>query len=119
MLGALNYLTEQHLPESEEIHRLRELAILFDEFISKKVTTAESRWRRRRRKRKNSPENPNPDRTRSPVFLFYSYGGIINITVKPPNATIPFTILPDIRHIICPEDHHSSDKSTGLIQIHD
>ncbi|MDE1188844.1 MAG: hypothetical protein PW844_20655 [Pantoea sp.] len=42
LLGSLNYFTEQQLPESEEVHRLRELAILFDEFISEKVAAAEN-----------------------------------------------------------------------------
>lgn len=42
LLDSLNYLTEQQLPENEEVRRLRELAILFDEFISGKVVTAEN-----------------------------------------------------------------------------
>lgn len=42
LLDSLNYLTEQQLPENEEVWRLRELAILFDEFISGKVVKAEN-----------------------------------------------------------------------------
>lgn len=42
LLASLNYFTEQQLPENEEIHRLRALAILFDEFISEKVVVAEN-----------------------------------------------------------------------------
>ncbi|MGC0820608.1 hypothetical protein WKH08_20400 [Pantoea agglomerans] len=42
LLGSLNYLTEQQLPENEEVRRLRELAILFDEFILDKVIVAEN-----------------------------------------------------------------------------
>lgn len=42
LLGSLNYLTEQQLPENEEVRRLRELAILFDEFILDKVVVAEN-----------------------------------------------------------------------------
>ena len=42
LLDSLNYLTEQQLPENEEVKRLRELAILFDEFISGKVVKAEN-----------------------------------------------------------------------------
>lgn len=42
LLDSLNYLTEQQLPENEEVKRLRELAILFDEFISAKVVKAEN-----------------------------------------------------------------------------
>lgn len=42
LLDSLNYLTEQQLPENEEVRRLRELAILFDEFILEKVVVAEN-----------------------------------------------------------------------------
>ena len=42
LLASLNYLTEQQLPENEEVRRLRELAILFDEFILEKVVVAEN-----------------------------------------------------------------------------
>lgn len=42
LLGSLNYLTEHQLPENEEVHRLRELAVLFDEFITEKVSRAEN-----------------------------------------------------------------------------
>ena len=42
LLASLNYLTEQQLPENEEVRRLRELAILFDEFILEKVVMAEN-----------------------------------------------------------------------------
>ncbi len=42
LLGSLNYLTEQQLPENEQVRRLRELAILFDEFILNKVIVAEN-----------------------------------------------------------------------------
>lgn len=42
LLDSLNYLTEQQLPENEEVKRLRELAILFDEFILEKVIVAEN-----------------------------------------------------------------------------
>ena len=42
LLDSLNYLTEQQLPEDEEVRRLRELAILFDEFILEKVVVAEN-----------------------------------------------------------------------------
>lgn len=42
LLDSLNYLTEQQLPENEEVKRLRELAILFDEFILEKVVVAEN-----------------------------------------------------------------------------
>ncbi|MFJ5162108.1 hypothetical protein ACIP6T_23320 [Pantoea sp. NPDC088449] len=42
LLDSLNYLTEQQLPENEEVKRLRELAILFDEFILDKVVVAEN-----------------------------------------------------------------------------
>jgi len=42
LLDSLNYLTEQQLPENEEVRRLRELAILFDEFILEKVIVAEN-----------------------------------------------------------------------------
>ncbi len=42
LLGSLNYLTEHQLPENEEVHRLRELAVLFDEFITEKVSQAEN-----------------------------------------------------------------------------
>ncbi|MGP2417274.1 Arc family DNA-binding protein [Pantoea ananatis] len=42
LLGSLNYLTEHQLPENEEVHRLRELAVLFDEFIYEKVGRAEN-----------------------------------------------------------------------------
>ncbi|MBK4771863.1 MAG: hypothetical protein FT726_19740 [Pantoea sp. Morm] len=42
LLASLNYLTEQQLPENDEVRRLRELAILFDEFILEKVVVAEN-----------------------------------------------------------------------------
>jgi hypothetical protein len=42
LLASLNYLTEQQLPENEEVRRLRELAILFDEFILEKEVVAEN-----------------------------------------------------------------------------
>ncbi len=42
LLDSFNYLTEQQLPENEEVRRLRELAILFDEFILEKVVVAEN-----------------------------------------------------------------------------
>lgn len=42
LLASFNYLTEQQLPENEEVHRLRELAILFDEFIYEKIGVAEN-----------------------------------------------------------------------------
>ncbi|MDF7662716.1 hypothetical protein PUG81_27485 [Erwiniaceae bacterium L1_54_6] len=42
LLDSLNYFTEQQLPENEEVRRLRELAILFDEFIAEKVAVAEN-----------------------------------------------------------------------------
>lgn len=42
LLDSLNYLTQQQLPENEEVRRLRELAILFDEFILEKVVVAEN-----------------------------------------------------------------------------
>lgn len=42
LLDSLNYLTEQQLPENEEVRRLRELAILFDDFILEKVVVAEN-----------------------------------------------------------------------------
>ncbi|KGT92326.1 hypothetical protein [Enterobacter cancerogenus] len=42
LLASLNYLTEQQLPENEEVRRLRGLAILFDEFILEKVVVAEN-----------------------------------------------------------------------------
>ena len=42
LLGSLNYLTEQQLPENEEIQRLRSLALLFDVFIVSKVVVAEN-----------------------------------------------------------------------------
>ncbi|MBP2200564.1 hypothetical protein [Pantoea cypripedii] len=42
LLDSLNYFTEQQLPENEEVRRLRELAILFDEFIAEKVAMAEN-----------------------------------------------------------------------------
>lgn len=42
LLSSLNYLTEHQLPENEEVHRLRELAVLFDEFITEKVSRAEN-----------------------------------------------------------------------------
>ena len=42
LLASLNYFTEQQLPENEEVRRLRELAILFDEFITEKVAVAEN-----------------------------------------------------------------------------
>ncbi|MEG3126644.1 hypothetical protein SC171_16505 [Pantoea cypripedii] len=55
LLGSLNYLTEQHLPESEEVHRLRELAILFDEFISEKVAAAENPLTQKAEEEKKQP----------------------------------------------------------------
>ncbi|WLO87237.1 hypothetical protein NHB29_22315 (plasmid) [Pantoea agglomerans] len=42
LLDSLNYLTQQQLPENDEVRRLRELAILFDEFILEKVVVAEN-----------------------------------------------------------------------------
>jgi len=42
LLDSLNYLTEQQLPENDEVRRLRELAILFDEFVLEKVIVAEN-----------------------------------------------------------------------------
>ncbi|QKJ89313.1 hypothetical protein PMPD1_4415 (plasmid) [Paramixta manurensis] len=42
LLDSLNYLTEQQLPENDEVKRLRDLAILFDEFIQEKVVVAEN-----------------------------------------------------------------------------
>jgi hypothetical protein len=41
LLDSLNYLTEQQLPENE-VWRLRELAILFDESLFRKVVKAEN-----------------------------------------------------------------------------
>lgn len=51
LLGSLNYLTQQQLPENEEVRRLRELAILFDEFILEKVVVAENPLADKKRKR--------------------------------------------------------------------
>lgn len=42
LLGSLNYLTDKQFPESEEIQRLRALALLFDEFVTAKVGEAEN-----------------------------------------------------------------------------
>ena len=42
LLASLNYLTDKQFPESEEIQRLRALALLFDEFVTSKVAEAEN-----------------------------------------------------------------------------
>ncbi|MBN7124669.1 hypothetical protein BSU01_23655 [Erwinia billingiae] len=55
LLGTLNYLTEQQLPENDEVKRLRTLAVLFDEFIISKVAEAENPLTRND-KNKNNPE---------------------------------------------------------------
>lgn len=41
LLGSFNYLTEQQLPENEEVQRLRALAMMFDEFVISRVGDAE------------------------------------------------------------------------------
>lgn len=41
LLASFNYLTDQQLPENEEVHRLRSLAMMFDEFVISRVSDAE------------------------------------------------------------------------------
>lgn len=41
LLASFNYLTDQQLPENDEVHRLRALALMFDEFVISRVGDAE------------------------------------------------------------------------------